>query len=179
MAKKIGAIVSLSIIGILIIATIIMANVSVNYRINCKTPSYVIIDGMKLETAETNKIVEYINNASKEKTLTALFNGNLNKKPQIKVASSVGKTLPTNSDAIYVRYRYEEPQKLMNGKKAYEVNVYYDDLVFEVKNATGENTFNVYVIEDKTNSNSYTYYYELDADFEDLYAYLQDITPGE
>ena len=40
MAKKIGAIVSLSIIGVLILATIIMANVNVNYSIKCEKPQY-------------------------------------------------------------------------------------------------------------------------------------------
>ena len=43
MAKKIGAIVSLSIIGILILATIIMANVNVDYSIDCAAPTQVWI----------------------------------------------------------------------------------------------------------------------------------------
>ena len=64
MAKKIGAIVSLSIIGVLIIATIIMANIKINYSINCSTPDKIYVSynnsGFTAVTSETqaNKIVE-------------------------------------------------------------------------------------------------------------------------
>ena len=183
MAKKIGAIVSLSIIGILIIATIIMANVNVNYGIKCESPSSVWVqkgtETKRLVQSEddANQIVNIIANASKEKSLTALFNGTLNKKPNVVVASSVGKTLPTDN-SFYVRYYYNNPQKLMDGKKEYkDANgnaVYYDELVFTVNNVEGTNVFNVYVIQDATNSNVYNYYYELEADFSELYSLLNE-----
>lgn len=180
MAKKIGAIVSLSIIGILILATIIMANVNVNYSIRCETPTTVYVSyGANTERdAQANKdaIVDYINNASKEKSLTALFNGNLGKKANVVAASSVGKTISTTSSSFYVRYRYNNAQKLMDGKKEYKDSngnaVYFDDLVFTVSDVDGSAVVNVYVIPDSTNANVYTHYYELEADFTELYDYL-------
>lgn len=181
MAKKIGAIVSLSIIGILILATIIMANVNVNYSVNCATPTTVYVSyGGKSERdaqANTNAIIELVENASKEKSLTALFNGTLGKKAKVVAVSSVGKTLPSNN-CFYVRYRYESAQKLMEGKKEYKDSngavVYFDDLVFEIKDLAGTNVVNVYVIPDSAYAKVYTYCYELEADFEALYDFLAE-----
>ncbi len=179
MAKKIGAIVSLSIIGILILATIIMANVNVDYSVNCSTPTTVYVsyggNSERDAQANANAIVELIDNASKEKSLTALFNGTLGKKAKVVAVSSVGKSLPSNN-CFYVRYRYENAQKLMEGKKEYKDSngsvLYYDDLVFEIKDLTGTNLVNVYVIPDSANADVYTHCYELEADFEALYDFL-------
>jgi hypothetical protein len=180
MAKRIGAIVSLSIIGVLILATIIMANVNVNYSIKCNTPTRIYVAyGANTERdaqANADAIIDFINNASKEKSLTALFNGNLNKKANVVAASSVGKTISTNSSNFYVRYRHENQQKLMDGKKAYKDlggnAVYYSDLVFTVADIDESSVVTVYVITDSANPNSYTYYYELEADFSGLYDFL-------
>lgn len=180
MAKKIGAIVSLSIIGILIIATIIMANVSIDYSINCAKPTDIRVMYGKTERVETedvDKIVSIISNASKEKSLTALFNGNLNKKAEIKVASSVGKTIPSSAD-YYVKYRYTNPQNLKDGNANYKDadgnTVTYESLLFTVDDNAENSVINVYVIQDNDKPNVYTYYYELDADFSELYNLLNN-----
>ena len=65
MAKKIGAIVSLSLIGVLIIATIILANVKINYSINCENPTAVWVSYSnkaynKVTDEQANKIIDYI-----------------------------------------------------------------------------------------------------------------------
>lgn len=175
MAKKIGAIVSLSIIGILILATIIMANVNVNYKINCAEPTKVYVSygsNVARDAQEySDDIVNFINNASKEKSLTALFNGNLNKKAVVKKASSVGKSIPSTT-GFYVRYRYSSSQNLMEGKSKHADNVKYEELVFTVNDIAGSSVVNVYVVEDSTQSTLYTYYYELEANFEGLYDFL-------
>ncbi len=176
MAKKIGAIVSLSIIGILILATIIMASINVNYSVKCATPTHVYVnynsnDPLKERAvSDADTIVNYISNASKEKALTALFNGTLNKKAKLIAASSNGKTLPSNG-GFYVRYRYVNAQKVQDNNGN---DVYYDDLVFTVQEAEGTNLVKVYVIPDSAKASTYTYYYELEADFENLYNYLVD-----
>ena len=176
MAKKIGAIVSLSIIGILILATIIMANVNVDYSIDCAKPTEVWVlynsnDPNKERVANqdnANEIVNFINNASKEKSLTALFNGNINKKANLVLDSNAGKTIPTTT-GFYVRYSYSNQQKTKdnNGNE-----VYYDDLVFTVNDLEGSNCVRVYLVPDSTSSMVYTHYYELEADFEALYDFL-------
>ena len=174
MAKKIGAVVSLSIIGILILATIIMANIKVDYSIKCETPTTVYVSyssGTERDAQDyTDEIVKYISNASSENSLTALFNGTLGKKAEIFAVSE--KTIQNNT-GFTVRYRYENPQKLMEGDKAYEdsngENVYYDDLVFTVNDVEGISVVKVYVVLDSTNSSKYTYYYNLEADFEGFF----------
>ena len=151
-----------------------MANVNVNYGIKCKTPTTVWVQyGSNIERdakEHADDIVDFINNASKEKSLTALFNGTINKKPNVVTASSVGKTIPSNS-GFYVRYRYENEQKMVdnNGKE-----VYYEDLVFTVKDLESVNVVNVYVIPDSQAATTYTHYYEVEANFEALYDYLVD-----
>ena len=178
MAKKIGAIVSLSIIGILIIATIIMANVNIDYSINCATPVSVWVQKGNDEerlSKSSNEIVEFINSASKEKSLTALFNGNLGKKANI---VAYGGNL-SSTNGFYVRYSYDgNKQKLMIGKDEYkDINnqvVYYEELVFTVNDLEGSNVFNVYVIPSATNPNAYTHYYELEADFGGLFDFLSE-----
>ena len=188
MSKKIGAIVSLVIIGLLIIATIVMANVSVNYSINCNKPDkiYVQYSSQSRELVNNeeqfNKILDFINNASKEKSLTALFNGNLNKKPELVTNSSTnGSAIPTTT-GFYVSFVYNNPQTLMDGKKEHkdsEGNTYkFRELVFTVTNTNDNAVVRVYVKPfydnngQPTQVDTYTRSYNLTADFKGLYDYL-------
>ena len=182
MAKKITAIVSLSIIGILIIATIIMANINVNYSIKCASPSQIIVsynslNGRKVKDEHVGEIKNLIASASQEKALTALFNGTLNKEAKVVSSSSVGKSLSSN-DGFMVRYRYDAPQELKEGSNAYKNSngekIYFEDLVFEVDENAGLTQVKVYVIPEAESPNTYTHYYELEANFDNLYTYLVD-----
>ena len=181
MAKKIGAIVSLSIIGILILATIIMANVTVNYGINCATPYEVWINyksndpETELRCENVAEIEKFFNNTSKDSALNALFNKTLNKKAEVVMESAAGALIPT-TDGFYVRYLYQNPQKLMEGKNEYKDSngqvVYYKSLVFAINNIDEETEVIVYVVTDATKSNVYTHYYKLEANLGGLYDYL-------
>ena len=118
MAKKIGAIVSLSIIGVLILATIIMANVNVNYSIKCEKPQYIYVEYQDkgergAKTEQVDEIINLIDNASKQKSLTALFNGNIGAKAQVVTENG---TVP-DIDGFYVRYHYDQKQDLKEGNK--------------------------------------------------------------
>lgn len=182
MAKKISAIVSLSIIGILIIATIIMANVKINYNVKCATPDAIYVcknGGTKQDIVDQNKkntVIEYINNASKEITLTALFNGNINKKAVL--VKNKG-TLDLTEIEFAVFYVYNNAQQLKDGKELYkDVNgqaVTYQHLIFAIPDYhKGETQYKVYVGHDETDRTAYNYYYELSADFSSLFGYLTD-----
>ena len=181
MAKKIGAIVSLSIIGILILATIIMANVTVNYGINCATPTEIWINYKSNDPSRericrnVSEIEAFFKNTSKDNALNALFNKTLNKEAEVVLESNAGATIPT-TNGFYVRYRYENPQKLMVGKDEYKDSngniVYYNDLVFTINNIDEETEVIVYVVPDKTKSKVYTHYYKLEANLGGLYDYL-------
>ena len=176
MAKKIGAIVSLSIIGILILTTIIMANVSVDYSVECAKPTSVFVlynsnDPNKvreIKAPNSETVINLINDASKEKALTALFNGNINKEAKLNLVSSAGTSVPTTS-GFYVIYNYENKQKVEddNGNA-----VYYDELIFTVNNVEGTALVKVYLIPDATKSMTYTHCFDLDANFKGLFDFL-------
>ena len=194
MAKRITAIVSLAIIGLLIVATLIMANITVNYRVNCKDPDSIWVytssvsgsnagSGFYKEDEEYKKLLDLVNSASKEKFLTALFNGSANKKAEIKeVTTSTDKTITSPSSANYsyfVCFRYNDPQKLMAGSKEVKTDkgesYLYRELFFGIKEAEGVSTFDVYVNAfENVNVYKYHYYYELSANFTKLFEYLND-----
>lgn len=187
MAKKIGAIASLSVIGVLIILTIIFACVKFDYGIKCNAPDQIFVvqssaGGRRLieDNEEIETIKKYISNASNEKYITALFNGRLNQKAEI---VNDTKTLDKPS-AYYIVYSYNQPQTLKYGKKDYKDsngNTFkYRELVFDVVKTEGETTVKVYIKpfynDDGTeyNDTKYTKYYELQADLSGLYNYLAD-----
>ncbi len=182
MQKKIWAIISLSIIGVLIIATIIMANVKVNYQIVCAEPDTIYIGNRVATEEEYDNILNYINGASKESALTSLFGGRINDKAVITTNGSTNVSIPSSSN-YYVYFEYKNPQKLMNGNKEYkdgDGNVYYyKRLVFSVDSSSEQ--FKVYIVPYYTSSGAenyedvYSKYYLLTADFSDLYSYLSNL----
>ena len=188
MQKRIWAIVSLSIIGILIIATIIMANVDVNYKINCANPDIMWVqhasgNQVRVEGDEYDEILKYINNASKESSLTALFGGRINDTATVTSNGSTATSIPSTAN-YYVIFEYNNPQKLMVGNDSYKDGdgneYYYRELVFTVNPSEESGQVRVY-IKPFYNSNgdaeiieTYTRYYTVTADFSGLYNYLQD-----
>ena len=188
MQKRIWAIVSLSIIGILIIATIIMANVDVNYKINCANPDIMWVqhasgNQVRVEGDEYDEILNYINNASKESSLTALFGGRINDTATVTSNGSTATSIPSTTN-YYVIFEYNNPQKLMVGNNSYKDGdgneYYYRELVFTVNPNDESGEVKVY-IKPFYNSNgdaeiieTYTRYYTVTADFSGLYNYLQD-----
>ena len=189
MAKRITAIVSLSIIGILIIATIIMANVDVNHKINCNNPDSIYVQYSSNGIREVDDeiydgILERINNASKESSLTALFSGTLSEKPAIVTNSTTSATTVPSTSDFYVSFVYNNPQKLMEGNNEYKDadgnSVYYKELIFSVNSTDDMQEVRVYIIPyynadgDFNTNNSYYRYYLLNANFADLFNYLVD-----
>ena len=178
MAKKIGAIISLSIIGILIVLTIVMASVNVNHRIYCEKPQYVYVytGGVANGANEQqgNKIVDIINNASKENCLSAVFGANLDATADVVAEKG---TLKISSDSYYVSYVYTTAQDLTEGKSVYKdgdgKTYKFEELLFEVKDTDGVETIKVYIFENSTTDLKYTHYYNLQADFSELYAYVK------
>ncbi len=191
MAKKITAIVSLSIIGVLIVATIIMANIKCSYGVNFATPDEVTVSYANSSLnqdptgEQANKIVSLINDASKENTLTAMFSGTLFDTAEVETTTPNGtSSIKKENGKFYVYLTYANPQKLMVGKKEYKdadnKTYYYKELVFEVSNTTGVEETKVYIIPSyKPNTNEpyneggYSKFYKLKANFSSLYSYLE------
>ena len=193
MAKKITAIVSLVIVGILMITTLILANITVNRRINCADPNSVWVftgtvwnagSGRETSKEEKDKIVDLINNASKGKLLSTMFNGNYYKKVEIEKADSlINISTPRGFGYDYfVCYNYNNAQTLKLGNKDYKDDngekYLYKQLYFGVKSVEGRAVFDVYVApylnaNGGVNENyNYLYRYQLTADFGELYNYL-------
>lgn len=188
-AKKIAAIISLSIIGILILTTIIMANVDVNHAIKCSNPDKIYVQyssnsSLVLEDEDYDKVLDLVNSASKESSLTALFNRTINDKPVIVNSSTSGSSIPSTSQ-FYVNFVYNNPQKLMNGNKEFKDEngkaYYYSNLIFSVTNVDDVSEVKVYVVpyyntngDVNTNDTTYTKYYKVTANYIELYNYLVD-----
>ena len=178
MAKKIGAIISLIIIGFVIVAAIVLVNIDIKYNVECVKPDIIWVqtpNDQHLATDEQkNKIVDFINNASKQNALVALFDGELGKKEEL-VTSKATLTKPKN---FYVRYKYNTKQELIvDGKEFKEADgsvVKYEELVFVVTDLKDEVQVRVYVMLDSDEANVYSYYYNVDANFEDLFDYLTE-----
>ena len=179
MAKKIGAIVSLIIIGIVIVASIVMVNIKIDYSIDCAKPDTVWVqkgsDIKPTNSEQVNKIVELINNASKQNALTALFDGELGKKAEL---VSLKSTISTPSN-FYVRYIYNTKQDLVVDGKEFKntegQTETYEELIFVVDNVEGETQCRVYVIPESNSATiTSSYYYNLDANFEELFKYLSE-----
>lgn len=175
MAKKIGAIISLSLIGVLIIATIIMANIKLDYSINFNTPIHVYVNNQDTTTEEQSKIVEGLSNSSKHNALKALFNGSLNKKASIEQVGN--KTLPALS-GYNIEFFYNQPQDLMIGNKKYTDDhgktYTYERLIFDITEQSGEAEYKVYVIPNAEDRETYSHVYTLSANLTELYNYLSN-----
>lgn len=179
MAKKIGAVVSLTIIAILIIVTIVMANTNINYGVVCAQPDHVSVEYQNNASRgvvdDKDKVVEMIANASKESNLQALFNGDLGKKAEL--TQKAGK-LPSNNSTFYVRYRFDNAQIVKDGNSVFkdkdDKTYTYDELVFEIASSEGEQECKVYVIASSEANKTYSFYYTIDADFASTFEYLED-----
>ena len=155
MAKKVIAIVSLVIVGLLIGATIVMANVKVDYGVECAAPDLIRVlksgessgNGPK-DNAQGKEIQNLISNASKQSSLTALFNGSLFEHAQVVTDKSTPSSINKKSGCYYVQYCYNNAQQLKENGKNYKENgktYLYKELWFEV--ASGEQeTATVYII---------------------------------
>lgn len=188
MAKKVIAIVSLVLIGLLIGATIVMANVKVDYGVNCNNPDLVRI----LKPGESspvgpendeqlNKIKSLIKNASRQSSLNALFNGSLFDEAKVVTDKSTPSSISKKSDCYYVQYVYSNAQTLKEGNDNYKENgntYLYKELWFEVSNTNGTSEVKVYIIPylDANGNENQEYvsakHYALTADFTGLYNYL-------
>ena len=179
MEKKIGAIISLIIIGIVIVAAIVMVNIKIDYSVECVKPDRIWVqtssDIKSTTTEQQNKIVEMINNASKQNALTAMFNGELSKSAELVTL----KTTVSNPTNFYVKYIYNTKQDLIVDGKEFKnaegQTETYEELIFVVDNVEGETQCKVYVIpESNSSTTTSSYYFNLDANFEELFKYLSE-----
>ncbi len=165
-AKKIIAIVSLSLVGVLILATLILSVINVEHKICFNNPEFIDVYYGNVNYSKRNpasiqknrdeerynKVLEYLNGSSKEKALNALFNGSLFKKPEIVVDSASRLTdIPTSasSNSFFVYLGYNTPQVLKDGNNNYQLDgkdYYYRGLCFEITADEVKMDVSIYVV---------------------------------
>lgn len=184
MAKRITAIVSLSIIGILILTTLILSCINIDYKIEYNKPNNIFVQyGSQLQQVkdqDSSQISKLIDDASKKNLLSQMFSGQLNQKQSLMTDSTNGITLK-NPTKFYVSFIYNEPQILKLNGKDYKENgekCYYTRLVFEVNDVDSFDDVTVFVTPDKDadgdpmSSTKYTRRYIYKANFKPLYDFL-------
>ena len=171
MAKKIGAVASLLLVGLLVVATIIMANIKVDNNIDYKNPDEVWVtynsntQSQITNQKHVNEIVKLLDKATQDNFLNAMFEGTLKEKAELKhYKNSSGTDVPRNKD-FYVIFNYDNQQKV----ESKGVSYYYTQLVFTVKDTDGEVKTNVYLTE---GTMVYARYYELNVDYSEVYNFL-------
>ncbi len=181
MKKNIGAIISLSVIGALIIATIIMALVPHNFMMNVARPDAIVVynNGNATtyyysnasEKAEFDEIYSRLVKGYKTSAINALFKGKLGKKSTIvDKNSSVSLT-----SGVKIVFDYNTTQILKDGKSNYKGNIEYTQLVFEISDTDDLVNQKAYVINTTSSGTtylSYRQYYETPANFAELYDYI-------
>jgi len=172
MAKKITAIVSLTLVGIIVAAIIIMANITVDHNIDYATPSQMWVTynsstPRRVDNEEDKeKILSLMDEATQEKYLNALLTKTLDKKPEIKQNKTTKANIPSTTK-YYVIFEFGQPQHLEGIE---EDNVYYRQLVFAVAQSEGEVETKVYISED--GDMTYRYYYLITVDYSEIFNYL-------
>lgn len=190
MLKKVLASISLALIGVLVLLTVITANIKVTHNVNCSTPDSIEVQYSSTKTQlsdnQKQQLINLINNATKESSLTALFGGRVGDIPQlIANTSGTGNTVSRRTlsnpgtNNFYVIYEYNNPQILMDGKHEYKDNngnkCYYNKLYFSVKKTNDTNEIDVYIVSSENQTSSTVYYerrYVVSADYTEVYEFL-------
>lgn len=178
--KKVLTIVSLSLVGLLLITTIVLACINVGSPLNLKTPNGVVVYSSDLgvgksdEDAAAEDIINHINKGATQKYLQALFGGTLN---STRVTTSEARQYVSRNNSVLEKavfeFQYDEQQKMtIQGKE-----ISYYSIVFEVQESQERNTLKACFIPENTNSSSAPYYtaVEVDGNFGELFAYIRTL----
>lgn len=179
--KKVLTIVSLSIVGALLLATIILACIPVGSLPNFSNPTGVVIYSSELgggvgkvdEDDKASNITSKMQSAVKQRCLSAIFNGTL-KNMSIKTMESTSYVSRSNSDTTKALFEYKYA-----GKQTMTVNgvtFEYTSLLFEVKENDARDTMKIYVINDKTgDSVIYSHLISVDGNYSELFVYINEL----
>ena len=189
--KKIISIVALSLVGLLVVATIVMACVQYNsFSAVNKDAGIITVIRTSSQTSfdaddkEYDKIYSLIEKSRKENALSTLFQGAFGFEPEVDVKSNE-QSMPTAVDGTYyIKFVYNEEQTLKINGKAYTTNtttketLTYTIMYLEVKNAKDFTEVNAYFGSNEAGT-KYTYSVSMIAHQADLYSYINDIEiPG-
>ena len=185
--KKVGAIISLSVIGLLIALTIILSVTTVSHKVNIQTPDIITVynngksntykkDDESADKKEIyNDIISLIDESFKETTLTAIFNGNAAFKTTITTKSD---TLSVSS-GTWVRYQYNEGKVLKDGKKDFKTSsdqtVEYTSIYFKLTDPDEIAETKIYIVKKDDTYNLAKYNYTALSNLAKTNTYVQEL----
>lgn len=196
--KLIISISLLSVLGILIITTIVLACLKKDYNVNVNDPYQIRIYSTEnsnfyeytfdKEDQEYKDIMKLYNESSVENYLTLFLAGKLNKESYIDNLNSqtsvISNVINKNPDHYYVEFVYGELNNLMlNDEPFYKAGtddvVRYNKLLLEVKNTSSVEEVKIYVENysqySTTNSISSSYQFVTYANQGELYDLIAEI----
>lgn len=182
--KKVLTIVSLSVVGVLLLTTIILACITVGGVPAYATPTGVVVyqheilgkDIHRFNADESaSKITSTMKKGVEQKLLPAIFEGTLH---NMKVTTSASRSYVQrdNSEDSVVKFefKYNEKQTMtVNGTK-----IEYSSLIFEVKDSKTRDTMKVYAIEPESSGSSGSVPYFTTIDVEGSFSSLYVLVRG-
>lgn len=177
--KKVITIISLSLVGLLILTTIILSCITVSAKVNFGSPSQLVIYsndlGNPYKVNKDDKAEEVINaiiNGTKQKYLPALFNKTLdNVSVETQETRSYFSRSNSTDGKVVFEFKYLEKQTItVEGK---EISFY--SLGVEIEESQERNTIKLYAIAEDTSSSSVGYYttIKVTGEFADAYLLIQ------
>ena len=178
--KKVLTIVSLSVVGVLLLTTIILACITVGGVPAYATPTGVVVYSDDLGVKKTNedasagKIISSMKKGVEQKLLPAIFEGTLH---NMKVTTSESRhyVQRSNSDnsKVLFEFKYNEKHTMtVNGSK-----IEYYSLIFEVKDSKQRDSMRIYAVAEDSSSTSVAYYTTIDVEgsFASLYVLVRGL----
>ena len=190
--KKIASIIIISIVTLLVAATVVLALVpltkynAINEGYNLVTVyknSYTNYKTFMPEDDEFEKFEELHKKGLKQNILSTMFQGALKDKSSLeKVTSTSLQNVITDNAGYFVEFEYDSEQTLIWDNKEYtykdgttEKVAKYTSLVLEVKNTDSFANTTVYVV----NGSTYMFKITCEAHQAELFSFVNDLTwPG-
>lgn len=204
MKSKVGKIiltVCASLVGLLTIATIVLACTKYTAFgiVNDKAysmevyksgyeeiPTYTYVKGNTDDEAIMKQVYEKANLAQKENNLSALFQGVGKFETKVKnIQTDMEEVLNMAEGSYYIKLNYNEAQKLVIDGKDYinqnsstKETVKYNALWMEVKNTANFTSYRLYLIDYSLSSDENQSYFQVEVIGQqaDLYAYIGSLT---
>ena len=177
-AKKVGLIITISVVCALIAATLAMTFIPYSFLMDVNNPDVITVyynskSGTFTQTDSKdvyNNIINKLEKSFEQSALSALFNGDLGEKATLKSSST---TLSLTSGS-YVKYSYTTPQSFTYNNNQYK----YKSLIFKLASSADEfETTTAYLIlENESNENYSRYQYTIQANYAGLLDYLSEIS---
>ena len=182
--KKVITIISLSVVGLLILATIIAACITVTGTIDFGTPSQMVIYWDDLnefnKDAQAQDVIKSIKEGTEQKYLTALFEGTLDNisvetKSEDENKSYIARD-NAQEDRVLFELKYDVDQTIKVEGKEYT----FRSLVVEITENDNVSKLVVYVIPtfvaNSTTSVGYYTKITINGDFEDTFMMIKEYT---